>query len=343
MGQDTSNQLAGIHAFSLTDEGRRHLDLRRSKCVDPVLLNNKILDSVRDSNVQERRLQELDMLERMDGNIVSSACPTWPLATAGLGIIRYIGHFCHRRRVGIVGMRAPDTYGLDIAGRIAKFAAESDIVVVSGGALGIDGQAHRSSLHAGGRTIVVLGSGLLQRSPKRHSKLFERAREHGAVMSPFHMTTRPSKWTFPYRNPWIAALVTDLIVVQAGYGSGALQTARHALKMGTRVWVVPGPMDNPRHHGCHLLLKEGAEILLNHSDWLADPRIEFDLQEPKEPQMDLHYWQLFDDKPRSLEDVYRQNSCSLEKLTAASVRLEASGWLGRHQGAYFIRRYTGRV
>ncbi|MBV72078.1 MAG: hypothetical protein CMH52_12190 [Myxococcales bacterium] len=342
MGQDRWNQLETLHSFSLTDQGRRYFDLRRKTPVDPVSLEQNIVDSWQDNSVQTKRRQEVALLGRMDGRIVTSTCREWPIQIRQPGVIRYLGRFCRRRRLGIVGTRYPDAYGLDITNRIACAAAKADIVVVSGGALGIDGHAHRCALDAGGRTMVVLGSGLMYRSPKSHFRLFDRAIEHGVVMSPFPVDVHPSKWSFPYRNPWIAACVTDLVVVQAGPRSGALQTARYALDNGIRVWVVPGAMDNPRHHGCHLLLKEGAVVLLKHNDWLADSHGNSIPLEQKQPMMDLNYWTLFDDKPRSLEEVCRLSSCSLEKLIAASVRLEANGWLSRRQGAHFVRRYSGR-
>ena len=136
--------------------------------------------------------------------------------------------------------------------------------MVSGGALGVDGAAHEGALDGGGRTIVVLGTGIDVLYPVRHASLFARVLEHrGALISQFPVGSEPSTWSFPKRNRLIAALCDTCVVVAAGAGSGSLYTASDARELGRRVIVLVGTA------GCDLLAREGAEVARSTEDVLA--------------------------------------------------------------------------
>lgn len=147
----------------------------------------------------------------------------------------------------------------------AKHAAQRGVNVVSGGALGIDGAAHRGALAAGrGSTTVVLGTGIDVLYPARHVPLFEQiVRAGGALVSMFPRNAEPRPWTFTARNALISALADAVIVVEADLRSGSLSTAVAAQKQGRIVAAFPGS------RGCNALLAEGCALVENERDVLA--------------------------------------------------------------------------
>lgn len=158
--------------------------------------------------------------------------------------------------VAIIGARAATTIGMGRAHAIAKHLAERGVHVVSGGALGIDGAAHRGALAGGGTTTVVLGSGVDVPYPLRHAPLFaEILARGGALVSQLPDGTGPRPSTFVQRNPLIAALADAVIVIEADERSGSLSTARAAIKLGRIIAAWPGS------RGCDRLLASGAGLV----------------------------------------------------------------------------------
>jgi DNA processing protein len=145
---------------------------------------------------------------------------------------------------------------MERAHAIARHLAERGAQVISGGAVGIDGAAHRGALAGGGCTIVVLGSGVDIAYPSRHGQLFDEVvARGGALVSMFPMGMQPRRGTFTQRNPLIAALAEVVIVVEADLKSGSLSTAHAARKHGRPVGAWPG---SP---GCSRLLATGAALV----------------------------------------------------------------------------------
>ena len=171
-----------------------------------------------------------------------------------------------RLAVAIVGMRRPTDYGRRVARQLAADLARKGITIVSGMAYGIDAEAHKATLDAGGRTIAVLGCGLTQNYPAEHKELRQEIAAQGAVISEFHLRAHPRKENFPRRNRLISGLSLATVVVEAAQRSGALLTARLALEQGRDVMAVPGPVHTQKSTGCHYLLKEGAHLVENADD-----------------------------------------------------------------------------
>lgn len=159
-------------------------------------------------------------------------------------------------RAAIVGARAATAYGDAVARELAGDLAATGTMVVSGGAYGIDGAAHRAALGAGGSTVAFLAGGVDRAYPAGHQQLFEHIRSSGAVVSELPCGAAPTKWRFLARNRLIAALGHATVVVEAGWRSGSLNTAGHASALGRPLGAVPGPVTSAASAGCHRLLRE---------------------------------------------------------------------------------------
>jgi DNA processing protein len=172
--------------------------------------------------------------------------------------------------VAIVGTRHATRYGLAQAEQLAGSLARTGFTVVSGLARGIDAAAHRGALAAGGRTIAVLGSGLLAIYPSEHEKLADEVAANGYLVSESAPRMAPLSGAFPQRNRIISGLCLGTIVVEAPDRSGALITARHAYEQGREVFAVPGPIDSRTSRGCHALIRDGAKLVASIDDVLAE-------------------------------------------------------------------------
>ena len=172
--------------------------------------------------------------------------------------------------VGIVGTRHGTPYGLRQAERLAGSLARAGLTVVSGLARGVDAAAHRGALAAGGRTIAVLASGVLNIYPPEHDSLADEVAAAGAVLSEQPSQSPPLAGTFPQRNRLISGLSLGVIVVEAADRSGALITARHAMEQGREVFAVPGNVDGRASRGCHRLIRDGAKLIESADDVLQE-------------------------------------------------------------------------
>jgi DNA processing protein len=160
--------------------------------------------------------------------------------------------------VAIVGTRTATAYGERIAHELARTLALAGACVVSGLARGIDAAAHRGALEAGGATIAVLGTGVDVVYPRAHARLQATIAAQGLLVSELAPADAAHGGSFPRRNRIIAALARVTVVVEAGFKSGALITAAHALELGRTVAAVPGPIDIPQAQGSNELLRDGA-------------------------------------------------------------------------------------
>src|SRR4249919_1229816 len=142
--------------------------------------------------------------------------------------------------VAIVGARACSSYGAQTARLLGRELAAAGLVVVSGLARGVDGEAHRGALEAGGRTVAVLGCGVDRDYPAAHAQLARGICEAGLVVSEYAPGVEPAPWRFPARNRIIAGLAAATVIVEARERSGALITADFALEEGRDVLAVPG-------------------------------------------------------------------------------------------------------
>ncbi|BBY32261.1 DNA protecting protein DprA [Mycolicibacter minnesotensis] len=222
---------------------------------------------------------DLRLLASRGGRLITSDDPEWPvLAFAAFGgagasrpdcrpplVLWALGpaHLDEvaERATAIVGTRAATSYGELVAADLSGGLAEHDVAVVSGGAYGIDGVAHRAALAAAGITVAVLAGGIDIAYPAGHSALLHRIGTHGLLVTEYPPGVRPARYRFLTRNRLVAALAGATVVVEAGLRSGAANTAAWARLLGRPVAAVPGPVTSAASAGCHVLLRGGAELV----------------------------------------------------------------------------------
>lgn len=247
------------------------------------------------------------------------------------------------RRVAVVGARASDEAGLDIAADLARGLARAGISVVSGGADGVDSAAHRGALDAGGHTVAVLGGGLDRLYPAGNRRLFARIVEAGgALLAEQEDGVHPTEFSFPERNRIVAGLCQAVVVVRAGERSGALGTAAWARTIGVQIFAVPGDPTNPLAAGTLRLLREGARLAAAAEDVLAF--LGLDLPEPRPaPQLELQgneaaLWQALGREPRHADVVAREAGLPPPAALAGLLSLEIQGLCEQRPGQRFLRR-----
>lgn len=170
--------------------------------------------------------------------------------------------------VAVVGARSCSSYGRSVARSLGRELAAAGLVVVSGMARGVDGEAHRGALDADGVTIAVLGCGVDRDYPAAHAELARRICERGLVVSEYEPGVEPAPWRFPARNRIIAGLSHATVVVEARERSGALITADFALEEGREVLAVPGEITSALSAGTNALLRLGATPVTRAEDVL---------------------------------------------------------------------------
>jgi len=242
--------------------------------------------------------------------------------------------------VAIVGTRHPTAYGRRQAECLAAGLARAGLTIVSGLARGIDGVAHRGALQAGGRTIAVLGSGVLQIYPPEHKKLADEVIAHGALVSETHPLSPPLSGSFPQRNRIITGLSLGVLVVEAAERSGALISARHAMEQGREVFAMPGPIDSRMSRGCHQLIRDGAKLVQNIDDILeelgplAAPAERADGGEVKH----VGELALNEQERQVLDAVDNEPTSTVHRVLATISALEMRSLIRRLSGNFVTRR-----
>jgi len=188
------------------------------------------------------------------------------------GVLFVRGRFepCDSLAISIVGARHASPYGRRVASLLAGGLARAGYTVVSGLARGIDAAAHRGALDAGGRTIAVLGSGVLTIYPPEHADLAAEVIGRGTVISEAPPLAEATAGSFPRRNRIVSGLCLGTVVVEAAERSGALITARLAGEQGREVFAVPGQIDCRTARGCHALIRDGAKLVQSVDDILEE-------------------------------------------------------------------------
>lgn len=311
--------------------------------------------------------QDLEKIERMGGRLVTADDDEWPqLVFAAFGGVdtrqRPDGHpplvlwalgpalldEVGARAAAVVGTRAATPYGEHVAAELAAGLAERDAAVVSGGAYGIDGVAHRAALASDGCTVAVLAAGIDIPYPAGHAGLLRRIADQGLVLSEYPPGERPTRYRFLTRNRLVAALSGATVVVEAGLRSGAANTAAWATALGRPVCAVPGPVTSAASAGCHVLL-QGDAALVTRADEVIEliGRIGELAPDPVRPSSPLDG--LSEGERRVYEALPARGTRTADQIAVASglpphqvlgslAMLEVSGLVMRQDGCWKLAR-----
>jgi len=173
-------------------------------------------------------------------------------------------------KIAIVGTRDCSDYGKEVAAYLSRQLSKMGFTIVSGMAIGIDRIAHEEAIKETGGSIGVLGTGIDIKYPYENRCLFEEIVKNGNLVSEFPPGTPPLKSNFPARNRIISGMSVGVIVIEAGQKSGAIITAKSAIKENREVFAVPGNIFSDKSKGCHDLIKAGAKLTESVDDILEE-------------------------------------------------------------------------
>ena len=317
----------------------------------------------------DRAAEDLELLARRGGRLITPDGDEWPLAFAAFGgaaatlrprggpplVLWALGPArldeAARRAAAVVGTRAATAYGEQVAADLAAGLVERDVAVVSGGAYGIDGAAHRAALAADGITIAVLAGGLDVPYPAGHSALLHRIGQRGLLFTEYPPGVRPARHRFLTRNRLVAAAAGAAVVVEAGLRSGAANTAAWARALGRVVAAVPGPVTSSASAGCHALLRDGAELVTRADDIVElvgrigelaseEPRPSTALDGLGEAERQV-YEALPGRGAATVDEIAVAAGLVPEQVLGPLAILEVAGFAERHDGRWRIVRVSG--
>lgn len=256
--------------------------------------------------------------------------------------------------IAIVGSRRATPYGLRVAYRLAADLSGRGVAVVSGLARGVDAAAHRGALSGPTPTVAVMATGLDRIYPPEHAELASQIARTGALVTEAPEGTLPLPARFPVRNRIICGLSKGVVVVEAAARSGALITANMAGREGREVFAVPGSIENPLTEGTHALIEDGARLVRDVEDILAElptlalARVHARARThaharadsgPQEPEL-RDVWELLElDMPRHHDEVANQLGISAAELNRRLTLLEMGSYIIGDAGG-LLRRGT---
>jgi DNA processing protein len=209
---------------------------------------------------------------------------------------------------------------------LGRKLAAAGVVVVSGLARGVDGEAHRGALDTDGHTVAVLGCGIDRNYPAAHAELAQAIAERSLLVSEYDPGVEPAAWRFPARNRIVSGLCVATVVVEARQRSGALITADFALEEGREVFAVPGEITSSLSAGTNALLRLGATPLTSAADVLEALGLEAEPLEVSHPLLRL--------LPATADQLVRATGSTPGAIAAALAELELSGLAAEGDGIY---------
>jgi DNA processing protein len=244
--------------------------------------------------------------------------------------------------VAIVGTRRASAYGRTVAARLSTDLAVNHVSVVSGLARGIDGEAHRAALKAGGRTIAVMGCGLDLVYPAEHRNLAQEIVENGALVSEYPLGTRPEAGNFPPRNRIISGLALGVLVVEAGLKSGALITADYAADQGRDVFAVPGNLFVRSSIGTNRLIQDGAKLVTGAEDILEELNLMMIAQQTEvravvpETEIEALILKHLGLEPVHVDELSLRSGLPIAKVTSNLALMELKGMVRQVGGMNYV-------
>ena len=328
----------------------RILAARREKLHAVASLNRSVIDSLVSWESLVDLTAELKRIREFEATVVTLEDPDYPELLREIHdpptVLYLWGKLDPRDKnaVGVVGSRRTSHYGLECAKKISFQIAYAGLTVVSGLALGIDSAAHQGALAAKGRTIAVLGGGLLHLYPPENRPLAEKISASGAVVTEFPMDTKPDRQTFPMRNRIISGWGFGLLVVEAGLNSGALISASQAADQGRSLYAIPGPIDRPTSLGSNRLIQQGAKLVMSVEDILEDLQTLFpktpELTASKPPGLEGDLLKVYDaisSQETSIDEIIERSGLAAASAAVALLQLEMQHLVRQLPGKYFVK------
>src|SRR5947209_2465780 len=335
-------------------EPQQILAAKRSELRNVEGIGNEVADQISNWQSTIDLSAELQRIRNFGATVITQQSPSYPPPLRQIHappIVLYVWGELQERdyhAIGVIGARRTTHYGTEAAKKLAYQLAYAGLTVISGLARGIDTAAHHGALAAKGRTIAVIGSGLAKLYPPENAALAEKIRNgNGAIVSEFSMEIEPDRQTFPMRNRILSGWSHGILVVEAGFNSGALITAAQALEQGRSVYAVPGHINAPSAMGSNRLIQQGAKLVMDASDILDDLQILLPEAKPLPEAASRRLPPLSDEERRVYDAIDSTETpidriatkCDLPSAAVSStlLRLELKRLVKQLPGKYFVK------
>ena len=258
--------------------------------------------------------------------------------------------------VGIVGSRKCSDYGRKVAFEFAKEISENGICIISGMAIGIDGQAHNAAIEELGKTIAVLGCGFNYIYPKENEWLFHKILENcGCVISEYAPNVEVDKKNFPKRNRIISGLSDSILVVEAQYRSGSSITVKYAKEEGKTIYAIPSNIYSSAGIGTNIMIQEGAKLVIDSYEIVKDIKkeniknnsndkyenVKEVYNNKKDKTIEKEYlpiYELLSNRPIHINEIAKRMNTTIQEIVPVITIMEIKEYIFQVQTNYFIRR-----
>ena len=354
-GIDTARMLALVRSFGSAQNlyEAEEADILATGIISPECTARFV-----ERNKKNRKLPEMlqEQCERLRISVVPVVSPLYPERLKRIlrpPVVLYVKGTLPdcRYSMGMVGSRMADAYGKKAATGFGKALATAGVVIVSGGAAGIDTASHEGALQGGGKTVAVLGCGVDIVYPHTNAKLFAAIAENGAIVSEYPPGTPPEPYRFPERNRIISGISQGVVLVQAAKRSGALITAEFALDEGREVFCIPGNIFSDKSAGPHRLIKAGARLVDSpqdileevfpelcgsaHSNLFAGLNDTTPLRKCTEGQQKL--LDMLTQGPQTLEQLVTATGCAIGEASVMLLELQMMGFVQMNSAQQYFR------
>lgn len=304
-------------------------------------LENKVIEEIVALRPRINLEDEIERLERSCVTAVTWNDPSYPARLKEIydcppvlymkGQLLAQDEWC----LAVVGTRKPTLYGRQVTQELVTELSRRSVTIISGLARGVDAEAHRAALEAGGRTVAVFACGLDVIYPSEHARLAQQIINQGALLSEYPLGTRPKAEHFPRRNRIMSGISLGTLVIEAGETSGALITSRFALEQNREVFAVPGSILSPVSRGTNRLIQDGAKLVRGYTDILEELNFTIKAQ-PMQKQMEMKQILPLEDteaallkrlsaQPTHIDEVCRGSDLPISVVSSTLALLEIKG------------------
>ena len=245
--------------------------------------------------------------------------------------------------IGVVGTRRITQYGRDVTSMLVSDLVKSEVVIVSGLALGVDAMAHHVTLENHGLAIAVLACGVDCCTPSENYSLYSQIlKQNGLIISEYPLSQPPNKGTFLARNRIVAAISDGLLITEAAEGSGSLVTSEYALQYGKKVFAVPGQINSQMSKGSIGLIKKGGILVQDAQDILSEfgtknfksktSKNQFKNLSKEEKKIVM----LIENEGLTIDEIARESKLPISKIFILISNLELSGIVKNNAGKLLV-------